>query len=51
MAANNQRCQPEAVARKLNAAPVLYVSTRLKKPVTGQPPPSRNAARTAAFVS
>ena len=31
IAANNQRCQPPAPARKLNAAPVLYASTRLKK--------------------
>ena len=30
-AAKNQRCQPPAPARKLNAAPVLYASTRLKK--------------------
>jgi hypothetical protein len=35
MPASTQRCQPEAVARKLNAAPVLYVSTSVNQPVTG----------------
>src|ERR1035437_6672158 len=30
------RCQPAALARKLNAAPLLYVSTRLKNPVTAR---------------
>ena len=42
MPAKNQRCQPSWSARKLNAAPVLYASTRLKKPVTGNASPSRN---------
>src|SRR5476649_2909754 len=36
MAMKKPRCQPEALARKLNAAPVLYASTRLKKAVTAR---------------
>jgi hypothetical protein len=34
MAVKNQRCQPEASARKENAAPVLCTRTTLKKLVT-----------------
>jgi hypothetical protein len=47
----NQRCQPDAAERKLNAAPVLNVSTRLKKGVTAKPSPSRIVASIAAFVA
>ena len=39
-AVKNQRCQPEASARKEKAAPVLCARTRLKKPVTATPSPS-----------
>ena len=31
MPVNTQRCQPPALARKLNAAPVLWARTTLKK--------------------
>ena len=34
MAVKNQRCQPEAPARKEKAAPVLWARTTLKKLVT-----------------
>jgi len=34
MAVKNQRCQPDAEARKENAAPVLCTRTTLKKLVT-----------------
>ena len=35
IAAKNQRCQPSASARRLNAAPALNVRIRLKKLVYG----------------
>ena len=39
-AVKNQRCQPEASAKKENAAPLLCARTRLKKLVTGSLAPS-----------
>jgi hypothetical protein len=33
MPVKNQRCQPEALARNENAAPVLWARTMLKKRV------------------
>src|SRR5512139_1122575 len=51
MAAKNQRCHPAAPARKLNAAPVLYASTRLMKLVTGSSWPSRKSAVIHALVA
>ena len=39
MAINRPRCQPAALARKLNAAPLLCVSTRLKKLLTTRTSP------------
>src|SRR6185503_2724421 len=47
----NQRCQPPAPARKLNAAPVLYTSTRLKKGVTVRISPGANARVIHIFVA
>src|SRR5258705_9320933 len=47
----NQRCQPPAPARKLNAAPVLYTSTRLKKGVTVNSSPGANARVIHIFVA
>src|ERR1700752_1475274 len=47
----NQRCQPPAVARKLKAAPRLYMSTRLKKDVTSTDSPSVKARTTHALVA
>jgi hypothetical protein len=41
MAVKNQRCQPEAAARKENAAPVLWARTMLKKLVIVVLSPSR----------
>src|SRR5688572_32393155 len=43
-------CQPGASASRLNAAPLLKASTRLKKPVTARRSPGANAASTAHFV-
>src|SRR5437868_10752877 len=51
IAVKNQRCQPEAPARKLKAAPVLWTSTRLKKGSTGWTSPYWNAAVTHALVA
>src|SRR6185312_6011138 len=51
IAVKNQRCQPPAPARKLNAAPVLCVRTRLKKPVTSSTSPGENARLTQALVA
>src|SRR5450759_4737963 len=45
------RCQPAALARKLNAAPLLYVSTRLKNPVTARTSAWRKLALTQYLVS
>src|SRR5258706_1576812 len=50
-AMKNQRCQPPAPARKLNAAPVLYTSTRLKKGVTVNSSPGANARVIHIFVA
>src|SRR5258708_14469165 len=47
----NQRCQPPAPARKLNAAPALYMRTMLKKGVTSRVSPAVNAALTHALVA
>src|SRR6185436_16514509 len=44
-------CQPCAAARKLNAAPLLNTSTRLKKSVTFTLSPGANDDSTAIFVS
>ena len=51
MPVKNQRCQPDASARKLNAAPVLYASTRLKNGSTTVSSPGRNIARIACLVA
>src|SRR4029453_9439780 len=51
MPVKSQRCQPSCPARKLNAAPVLYASTRLKKLVTGTSWPSRNMETTHALFA
>ena len=50
IAMNSHRCHPSAVARKLNAAPALNASTRLKNEVTIHSSPGRNAARIAYLV-
>ena len=50
-AAKNQRCQPSASAKRLNAAPALNVSIRLKKLVNGRSSPGWNAATIAALVA
>ncbi len=47
----NQRCQPEAPARKEKAAPVLCTRTRLKKSVTRRLSPSVKLAMTSVLVS
>src|SRR5688572_4287066 len=44
-------CQPPAPARKLNAAPLLNASTRLKKPVTSSRSPGAKRASTTDLVS
>src|SRR6266498_4776436 len=51
MTVNNQRCQPSAPARKLNAAPVLNASTRLANGVSASCSPGWKLARIAAFVN
>src|SRR5689334_11077314 len=51
IAVKNQRCQPEAPARKLNAAPVLCTSTRLKNGRTLRTSPYWNAELTHALVA
>src|SRR4051812_18229918 len=51
MAVKNQRCQPEAPARKLKAAPVLCTSTRLKNGSTGRTSPYWNAPLIHALVA
>src|SRR5262245_10327789 len=51
MTVKNQRCQPEAPARKLKAAPVLCTSTRLKNGRTSRTSPYWNAELTHALVA
>ena len=51
IAMKSQRCQPSAPAKKLNAAPELKASTRLKNDVTGHSSPGLKFVRTAYFVS
>src|ERR1700682_6252546 len=51
MTVKSQRCQPPASARKLNAAPVLCMRTRLKKGVTSRPSPAVKARLTQALVA
>src|ERR1700674_3422741 len=51
MAVKNQRCQPPASARKLNAAPELCIRTRLKKGVTSRTSPGAKALSTHALVA
>src|SRR5512141_3156040 len=51
MRVKNQRCHPPAPARKLNAAPGLCASTRLKNGVTSRHSPSRNAELTHHLVA
>ena len=46
----NQFCQPEAFARKLNAAPVLCSLTRSKKGMTATRSKSSNFAVISRFV-
>jgi hypothetical protein len=48
---NTNVCQPSAPARKLNAAPELNASTRLKNDVSAHSSPGLNAVRTAYFVN
>src|SRR5581483_8676863 len=49
--ANSHRCQPELSARKLNAAPVLYASTKLKKGVTTTGSPDASTSLASHFVA
>src|SRR5260221_7346903 len=51
MAVKNQRCQPPAPARKLNAAPALCIRTRLKNGVTSSTSPGAKAPLTQALVA
>src|SRR5512135_240750 len=51
MATNNGVCQPGAPARKLNAAPLLKASTRLKKPVMRRRSPGAKLASTAHLLA
>src|SRR3954464_14129067 len=44
-------CQPGACERKLNAAPLLNTSTRLKKPVSSRRSPGANAPSTLHLTS
>src|SRR5262245_23807520 len=44
-------CQPGALASRLNAAPLLNTSTRLKKPVSSTRSPGAKCDRTSHFVS
>src|SRR5688572_1282891 len=44
-------CHPGASASRLNAAPLLKASTRLKKPVTARRSPGAKASRTAHLVT
>ena len=44
-------CHPEAPARKLNAAPLLNTSTRLKNPVSCRRSPGANASSTQSLVT
>ena len=49
IAAKNGICQPGAEARKLNAAPLLNTSTRLKNGASARLSPGAKAASTASF--
>jgi hypothetical protein len=49
--AKNSVCQPCAVARKLNAAPLLKTSTRLKKGASARLSPGAKDASTATLVA
>src|SRR3954468_24927140 len=49
-AASTGVCQPASAARKLNAAPLLNTSTRLKKPVSSARSPGAKRASTSHFV-
>src|SRR3954470_21481464 len=49
-AASSGVCQPASAARKLNAAPLLNTSTRLKKPVSSTRSPGAKRASTSHFV-
>ena len=51
IAVNSQRCQPSASARKLNAAPELNASTRLKKPVIASCSPDGRRRRSVALAT
>jgi hypothetical protein len=44
-------CQPPASARKLNAAPLLNTSTRLKNSVTSRRSPGTRRSSTTHFVN
>src|SRR3954471_9356095 len=50
-AASTGVCQPASAARKLNAAPLLNTSTRLKKPVSSTRSPGTKRASTSHLVS
>ena len=47
---NSQRCQPPAVLRKLNAAPVLYASTRSSVGISSTDEARSSHATAASFV-
>src|SRR6187455_42149 len=49
--AKNQRCQPSAPARKLNAAPLLKVSTSDRNGSSAISSPGRKVARIAALTT
>src|SRR3954469_16119356 len=50
-AASTGVCQPASAARKLNVAPLLNTSTRLKNPVSSTRSPGAKRASTSHFVS
>ncbi len=50
MPTNSQRCQPSWLARKENAAPVLWARTRLKKLVMGAQSPYSKMFRIHCLV-
>src|SRR5690348_3422952 len=51
MEAKNSVCQPWAPARKLNAAPVLNTSTRLKKGASARLSPGMKVRSTTVLVT
>ena len=47
---NSQRCQPPAVLRRLNAAPVLYASTRSRVGISSTDDAGSSHSTAANFV-